>query len=213
VATGTYALSFGLPTTINLLGYTESNAQLLTIPVYVFACIMTVINALCSDRLHLRSPFILLPYISGLIGTTICLTVSPEKKPGVIYFAMFLIASGLFPNTPAIVAWIANNTAGQWKRATAMALEFTFGNLIGGVVGSNIFLAREKPGYRTGYLVEVSFITVGFVVLAIQVLLLLRDNRTKAKIVAQAESEERAEQLREEMKDFGDKSPFFKYTL
>jgi len=130
VATGTYALSFSLPTTINILGYTEANAQLLTIPVYTFACMCVLVNALLADRFLLRWPFVVFPLFFSLIGIVIARTVSPEDKPGVIYLAMFFVAGGTFPCTPAIVAWLSNNLAGQWKRATGMALEFTIGTSI-----------------------------------------------------------------------------------
>jgi len=211
-ASGTYALSFGLPTTINLLGYTAANAQLLTIPVYFFACCMTVLNAVVADRLGRRFQAVLSPYVIGLVGITICLTVSPVTKPGVIYFAMFLVASGLFPCTPAIVSWISNNLAGQWKRAVGMALEFTLGNGIGGCVGSNIFLTREKPEYRTAYLIEVAFFSFGWVLAITQLLLLVRANRKKEAILA-ATAEGERERLDEDYKDEGDKNPTFMYTL
>ena len=211
VSTGTYALSFGLPTTINQLGYTAANAQLLTIPVYFFACVCCIINALSADRLRLRSPFIIIPYISGVIGTIICLTVSPVEKPGVIYFAMFLVAAALFPNTPCIVAWISNNLAGQWKRATGMALEFTIGNLVGGVIGSNIFLERQKPTYSIGYDIEITFMVLGIVIALTQVFTLKRANGIKAEQVKKAEEEGR--DLDAEYKDLGDKNPTFRYTL
>lgn len=122
VACGTYAISFSLPTVINELGYTAAKAQLLTIPVYAYACIIVLCNALSADHFMIRSPHIVVPLTSCLIGNIIAFTVSPIEKPGVVYFSMFLIAGGLFPNTPAFVAWLSNNLAGQWKRATGMAL-------------------------------------------------------------------------------------------
>ncbi|KAL7912456.1 MFS general substrate transporter [Trichoderma velutinum] len=181
-----YLGSIILPTTINLLGYTAANAQLLTIPIYAFAF--------------------------GLSGVIICLVISPKEKPGVIYFANFLVASGLFPTIPGIVCWISNNLAGQWKRSIGMALEFTLGNLIGGVVGSNIFLSREGPEFRTAYLVLASFFSAGIVTTIAQLCLLLWANRADERLIESIPLEDR-EQLEEERKDDGDKSPFFKYTL
>jgi MFS family permease len=212
ISTGTYALSFSLPTTISILGYTAAKAQLLTIPVYAFACIMCVLNAVIADKLERRYQALLIPYVVGLIGVIICLTVSPEDKPGVIYFAMFLVASGLFPTTPAIICWISNNLAGQWKRSVGMALEFTLGNLIGGVVGSNMFLSRESPTFRTAYRISVAFFSLGILTCTIQLWLLIVANRKSKVLVADAAVEDR-EGMDKELKDDGDKSPFFRYTL
>ncbi|RFU28082.1 hypothetical protein B7463_g8247, partial [Scytalidium lignicola] len=209
ISTGTYSLSYSLPTTINLLGYTAANAQLLTIPIYAFACIMCILNAIIADKIAKRFQAIVIPYFIGLAGVIICLVVHPEEKPGVIYFAMFLVASGLFPTTPAIVCWISNNVAGQWKRSIGMALEFTLGNLIGGVVGSNIFLARESPSFRTAYLVLASFFSVGIVTSTTQLWLLTSANRKKERLIEATPLEDQ-ERLDMEWKDEGDKSPFFR---
>lgn len=212
IATGTYALSFGLPTTIHLLGYTKANAQLLTVPVYFFGCMVCVFNATMSDRTKLRSPFILIPYFTGLIGIIICLTISPKDRPGVIYLAMFFVCAGLFPCTPCIVAWLSNNLAGQWKRAVGMALEFTLGNLIGGCIGSNVFFEREAPFYYTGYRIEVSFYSAGVLLACLQAFLLIRENRKRNGIIQGLSDLERA-RLDKDKKDLGDKNPLFKYTL
>ncbi|KAL3480496.1 major facilitator superfamily domain-containing protein [Aspergillus californicus] len=146
VGMGTYSVAFGLPTTITLLGYSAANAQLLTVPVYAFAGLMTLLNAYIADRLGRRYQGVAVPFSLSIAGIVICLTVSPQDKPGVIYFAMFILAGSMFPASPAVVAWIGNNMAGQWKRAIGMALSFSIANLAGGCIGSNIFLEREQPG-------------------------------------------------------------------
>jgi hypothetical protein len=46
-----------VPAVIQQLGYSSANAQLLTIPIYVFAMIMTIIFAFWSDRAKQRSPW------------------------------------------------------------------------------------------------------------------------------------------------------------
>ncbi|KAF1809219.1 MFS general substrate transporter [Eremomyces bilateralis CBS 781.70] len=210
--TGTYSLSYSLPTTIKLLGYSAANAQLLTVPIYAFACVVCVVNAVVADKLQRRFQSIIIPFLLGLCGFIICLTVSPTEKPGVIYFAMFLVASGLFPTVPGIVCWISNNLAGQWKRSIGMALEFTLGNLIGGVVGSNIFLSGESPEFRSAYLVLASIFSVGILTTITNLFVLVSANRKDAKSLKSLSPAE-LERFHEETKDDGDKSPFFKYTL
>ncbi|KAL4861394.1 major facilitator superfamily domain-containing protein [Aspergillus spectabilis] len=161
VGMGTYSVAFGLPTTITLLGYSAAIAQLLTVPVYVLAGLMTLVNAYVADRLGRRYQGVVVPFIPSIVGIIICLTVSPRKKPGVIYFAIFILGGSMFPASPAVVAWIGNNMAGQWKRAIGMALSFSIANLAGGCIGSNIFLQREQPEYPTAYRIEVSIYALG----------------------------------------------------
>lgn len=92
-----------------------------------------------------------------------------------------------------------------------MALEFTFGNLIGGVVGSNIFLAKEAPVYKTGYHVEISFYSAGVVLCLVQLAWLVHENRKRASQVQGMPDDQRAN-LDAENKDLGDKNPLFRYT-
>lgn len=209
---GTYALSFSLPTTIKILGYTAAQAQLMTIPVYAFASIMCVLNAWVSDRLGRRYHAVVIPYLIGIIGFIICITVDPVEKPGVIYLAMFFIATALFPTTPSVVCWMANNLSGQWKRAVGMALTFTGGNLIGGVVGSNIFLARESPNFHTAYYIMVAVFGAGILVATFKLWLLIATNKNRDSLIGSM-PEERLAILDEETKSLGDHSPFFRYTL
>ncbi|EFW17244.1 hypothetical protein D8B26_003972 [Coccidioides posadasii str. Silveira] len=207
----TYALSYSLPTMINLLGYSAANAQLLTIPVYAFGCIICVLNSVLSDRYKHRAAFIIAPMGMTMIGLIIGMAVDPTKLPGVIYFALFLVAGGIFSGIPTTVAWTSNNLAGQWKRAVGMALQFTLGNLVGGTVGSNIFLVKEKPKYMTAYSVLFSVTACAFLSGWALLFCIRRWNAQKASLVEQAEREGR--DLDAECKDLGDKNPYFKYTL
>ncbi|KAK2789192.1 hypothetical protein FQN52_006284 [Onygenales sp. PD_12] len=211
ICTCTYSLSYALPTMINLLGYSAANAQLLTIPVYACGCIVSILNSLLSDRLQQRAAFFLLPIACVMVGLIIGLATPPETLPGVVYFAFFLVSAGIFSAIPTTVSWISNNLAGQWKRAVGMGLQFTVGNLVGGTVGSNIFLSREKPRYRTAWAVLFAFITTAFVSGWVLLAMLKRWNRQKEAKVQEAEREGR--DLERENEELGDGSPLFKYVL
>ncbi|PGG97670.1 hypothetical protein AJ79_09129 [Helicocarpus griseus UAMH5409] len=196
---------------INLLGYSAANAQLLTIPVYACGCIISIINSLLSDRLQMRAAFFIAPIATVMVGLIVGLATPPETLPGVVYFAFFLVSAGIFSAIPTTVSWISNNLAGQWKRAVGMGLQFTVGNLVGGTVGSNIFLSREKPRYTTAWAVLFSFISSAFLSAWALLYLLRKWNARKAVLVEQADREGR--DLDSECKDLGDKNPHFRYTL
>lgn len=56
-------------------------------------------------------------------------------------------AGGLYCLTPAFTVWIALNSAGQTKRAAAIGIGVFFAGL-GGIPGSNIYLAQEAREFR-----------------------------------------------------------------
>lgn len=86
-----YGISLFLPTIIKALGYKTTTAQLLTVPIYVFAACMTILFAWFSDRAGKRSPFILPNMVVILIGFIMCISSS---KPGVVYAGIFIAAAG-----------------------------------------------------------------------------------------------------------------------
>jgi predicted permease len=113
----------------------------MTIPIYVFALVMTVIVAFWSDRKQQRTPFIMFGFSIALVGFTgMLVTRRYEDIPGVSYFFLFLVAAGLYSPFICIVCLIGNNLAPSSKRAVGMALLISMGNL-GGICGSNIYLA------------------------------------------------------------------------
>ncbi|KAJ4302715.1 hypothetical protein N0V90_001605 [Kalmusia sp. IMI 367209] len=104
--------------------------------------------------------------------------------------------------------FVGNNLSGQWKRASGTALMISVGNL-GGVAGTNIYLAREAPYYWTGYGVSLGVIfcsTLAAVFL-----------RWKLKAINRARDEMNLDDIydkytEEELWYMGDESPLFRYT-
>ncbi|EHK99674.1 putative Uncharacterized transporter [Glarea lozoyensis 74030] len=77
-----YTLSLFLPTIIKELGYKAAEAQLLTVPPYAVATILTLLVAVASEKTKKRAPFILASTSLAIIGYIILLT-APRSKPGV----------------------------------------------------------------------------------------------------------------------------------
>ncbi|SPQ22972.1 a6b7797f-7c22-47a5-81fe-af5e241fd7b4 [Thermothielavioides terrestris] len=157
-----YGISLFLPTIIHQLGYQSSQAQLMTVPIYITAAILAVVVAYCSDRLGKRSPFILGFMLMMLVGFAICITTDPKENPRVVYGGVFVAACAIFPAFPGVIAWLANNLAGSLKRSVGMALQIGVGNL-GGAMASNFYRARDAPGYRLGHGLELGFIVAGII--------------------------------------------------
>lgn len=144
-----YATSFFTPTILNQLGWTAIRAQVMTIPVFVTATVVTLSCAVLSDKLKHRYGFTILGCCVATVGYVI-LICQREVSVGVRYFAVFMITSGGYIAQPVVMAWISNNMGGHYKRSIASSMQVGFGNS-GGLVASNVFLNSEKPYYPTGF--------------------------------------------------------------
>lgn len=135
-----YGVSLFLPTIIKELGYASTTAQLLTVPIYVTAAVITVAVAWLADKKRIRSPFILGALFFQLIGFVMCISTG---HAGVTYAGIFIAACAIYPTQPSNVTWLSNNLAGSYKRAVGMGLQISVGNLAGGTYprfGSYMYL-------------------------------------------------------------------------
>lgn len=204
-----YAFNFTLPTIINRLGYSRTNAQLLTVPIYVLAIICNISSGYLADRLRTRWLFIVVPSSLAILALVGLISVPHPRLPGLAYFLLFLLPAGLYPGILAIVTWQSNNIAPSAKRAIGMAVFLMIGNL-GGLAGSNIFLTREAPHYWTGYGTG-----IGFCIVAIfcAVILRLAFTRINKKRDALDEDEVRAKHSDGELEAMGDSGPLYRYVV
>lgn len=148
VATVVYGISFVLPGIVNSLGYSNIKAQAMTAPPYVFACIVTILSGVAADRYRQRALAIALPNTMAVIGFVIIIaSIRSTDIPGVTYFGIFLMAGGLYPVSPGVMAWVALNMAGSMKRAAGIALMMSIAQL-GGVC-----ILLFAPGLILGLLV------------------------------------------------------------
>lgn len=130
-----------------------------------------------------------------------------------------LAAGGMYCLAPAIATWISLNHAGQAKRAAAIAIG-VFCTQLGGIMGSNIFLANEKrelnecggsslAQYPTGFGLSLGLMFVGCIILpAIYWVLVGRINRKRA---AMLDEDINAKFTPEELTALGDLSPYYRY--
>ncbi|KAK2803782.1 hypothetical protein FQN51_003012 [Onygenales sp. PD_10] len=199
----TFGFIFTLPSVITELGYSAANAQLMTIPVYVFALLVTITASFLSDRYESRSNFIIYPSIIGTIGYIGLLALPHPGLPGATYGMLFVVAFGLYPVIVGILSWNANNLAGSWKRSIGVALQISIGGL-GGAVGSNIFLSKEAPHYWTGYGVSLGGNILG---LFAAVFLRWKLNKANKEREAMSLDEIHEKYTDEELREMGDRTP------
>ncbi|KAK5126480.1 hypothetical protein LTR85_010716 [Meristemomyces frigidus] len=211
VAVVVYGISYVLPTIIAGLGYSAVKAQAMTAPPYVFACIFVWVSGLLADRFKARALSVIIPNAIAAIGFVIIIaSVRYDNVPGVTYFGLFLMAAGLYAVSPAVMAWTALNMAGSMKRAVGMALMLSISQL-GGIMGSNIFLADEAPTYPTGFGICLTMLVLfGVIWPTIYYFILRRINQKRDGI---SEEEVMAKYSEEELAEMGDESPLFRYAL
>ncbi|KAK6369411.1 hypothetical protein LTS17_009754 [Exophiala oligosperma] len=141
----TYAAAYFLPIVLRQgLGFSEAAAQCLSTPCYVFASILGLIQSVISDRIGLRTPFLLFNCVIEVIGVVV---LGYAKQSGVRYFGAFLIIGGANSNIPLSLTYQANNIRGVWRRAFCSATIVGAGG-IGGIIGSLTFRSQDAPQYR-----------------------------------------------------------------
>jgi hypothetical protein len=105
IADDRFSFTATVPAVIQQLGYSSANAQLLTIPIYVFAMLMTIIFAFWSDKVQQRSPFIMAGYSIAAVGFIGQLAIPHTRLPGLTYGFLFPVAAGLYCPFVHIVSW------------------------------------------------------------------------------------------------------------
>jgi MFS family permease len=149
IATSGYSTAYFIPTILAGFGYTSEQAQLHTIPVYVVCTFLCLTTGWASDRLKHRYSFIMVGVVVATIGYIILLCQT-GLSTSVLYFATFLVLGGVYIVQPMTMVWLTNNMGGHYKRSFGAAIQIGLGN-VGGIIGSNIYIATEAPRYHTGF--------------------------------------------------------------
>ncbi|KAF8340726.1 MFS general substrate transporter [Cantharellus anzutake] len=219
-----YAFALFAPSIINQLGYRATPANLLSVPIYVWAAILTVGVGYMADRTGHRGWYNLGFSSLGVVGYAILIA---SRHAGLSYFATYLAASGIYPVIRE--AWMSNNVEGSYKRSVSLGIIISFGN-INGAVSSNIYRAKDKPWYRLGHTIVLVYIIMGIITSLLFHFFLDRENEKRdrgerdERILDRYESEEVAKRehhgmggtfvsLDEARREKGDEWSGYRYTL
>jgi cyanate permease len=142
-----YTITLFLPTIITDMGYTATQAQLLSITPYIIAFIITMAVAVLVEKQKRRAPYIISGSAMAIIGYILLIT---SRWPGLSYAGTILAVGGMFSSTTIIVSWPATNISGQTKRATASALQISVG-IIAGAIGTQLYRAEWSPRFFVGH--------------------------------------------------------------
>lgn len=207
-----YGIGLFLPTIINQLGYKAAIAQLLTIPIYITAAILTIIVCYFSDKAakagKSRSPYVFFPMLAILGGFIMAIAGSAAGNvPGVVYAGVFIATCGIYPAFPGNITWMSNNLAGSYKRAAGMAFHIGVGNL-GGAMASNFYRTVDAPKFLLGHGLEIMFCVIGLIAVVALRLNYMRINKKRDSL-----QDDGSEYNDQQLSEMGDRAPTFRYQL
>lgn len=201
-----YSLSFFTPTILKQLGWTSVHAQILTIPVYACSFFVTIIVAICTDRLRHRYAFAMLGIFLTTIGYGILLA-QEYVQVSTRYIALFLVAAGSNITQPVVLVWLNNNMGGHYKRSLSAAMQIGFGNC-GGIVASNIYITTQAPTYPIGFGVSLALMLICGLFCTVLLIGLRMENIKRDR----GERDGRYDLPKEDLENLGDDHPSFRFT-
>ena len=202
-----YAFSLFLPSIIAGLGWNTSvvRAQLMSVPPYAAAAILTVVIGFVADRTRARGLCNICVSVLGVAGFAMLLG---SDQPAIQYVGTFLGALGIYPCISNTISWMANNVEGVYKRGVVLGFVIGWGNL-NGVVSSNIYY--NAPRFPEGHGVVMGYMAVFLFGGSVLMTLLLRRENAKRR---RGERDYLVQGLGErEVEALGDKRPDFFYTV
>lgn len=193
------------------MGFSNTNAQLLTVPPYVAGAVAAVCFSLLSDRFHWRMPFVVIPLAMVTTGYSIILSLDGELEEtiGVALFSIILVCMGLYPVHPATSAWSSNNLPSSSQRSIGLAFNICVGN-IGGIIGSFMYIEKEGPAYYTGFGLSVALAGSSLIMALVLDLHYYLENKKRKRM---SEEDVRQQYSGAELMAMGERSPLFTYTI
>ncbi|KAG7410616.1 major facilitator superfamily domain-containing protein [Fusarium sp. MPI-SDFR-AT-0072] len=206
IVTTSYSGSFFTPTILRQLGWTSIRAQIMSIPIFLFATMCALVSAIASDKTKHRSGFILGGCLFTTVGYVILLNMM-SVSVGIRYMALFFIVGGGYIAQPIVLVWVSNNMAGHYKLGVASAMQIGFGN-IGGIIASNIFVTTQAPTYPLGFGLGLGLVWLCGLSSLVFLFYIRRENRLRD----QGGRDHRYDLPEDEKNNLGDDHPSFRFT-
>lgn len=206
-----FGLALFTPSIVRAMGYSSIRTQLMTVPPYAVAFVLSIIVAWFSDKYKSRGIPMILTLLLSLAG--IIMFYVGRTVP-VRYTGLFFLLGGIYANGPCLIAWIPNNTAGHTRRATAIAMNCVCNN-IGGIVSTWIFPSKDAPYFLFAARFMLSMNVIFLVLTVVVMWVCSRENKKKddpeyrERLLGPISELSFAEQLDK----LGDHHPDYKYIL
>ncbi|KAK4124671.1 MFS general substrate transporter [Parathielavia appendiculata] len=197
-------LSVFMPTILTDLGWTDTKAQLMSVPPYVAACLVAIAIAYGSDKTQQRGIWLAAFSCLAVVGFAILRWV---ETPNIRYMALYFVTVGAFPGGPGFLSWAMNNSAGPAVRAVTSGYVVTLGT-IGGIVATWTYVQADSPRYYTGHSINLGGQIAVVCLSLFGILYCARENRVRAA----GKRDHRLEGLTEqEQEQLGNRHPSYRY--
>ncbi|THX52523.1 putative MFS transporter [Aureobasidium pullulans] len=153
ISTPFSSLSLFTPTITAGLGFKDLTAQLMTVPPYAVAYVVTLLVSWSADHFDARALHSAIFATVGAIGF-LASAVLPPDAYNARYGCLIVAAAGSFSCIPPLLGWLSSNLHSTAAAGLAIALNISFG-APGQITGVWIYKAEEKKkGYPTGHWVN-----------------------------------------------------------
>ncbi|KAL1677796.1 major facilitator superfamily domain-containing protein [Schizophyllum commune] len=185
--------------------------EVIRVPPYVPAAVLTVVVAHISDRFKCRGPCILICLPMPIIGYALAIRATNDYER---YAAVFLMAAGIYPSGPCILSILPNNTSGHYKKATTTAMQLAIANAAG-FLATFVYTEDQKPKYIKGHTIALTFVALAWVLIAANVCYCLRENKARREGRRQGNIQQYLDLVAagKTRAPIGDRHPDFRFTL
>ncbi|KAF2086909.1 MFS general substrate transporter [Saccharata proteae CBS 121410] len=205
IITPIYSFSLFLPTLIKTLGYTSIKAQLFTVPPNIGGFFSVLLVGHYSDKYRVRGPFMIGLALVAIAGYIMQIA---SQRPLTKYGGTFLVAAGVFPCSPLVMGWLANNLAPHYVRATGIGFQIMIANTAA-FIATFTYLQKDalSPKYTTGHAINIGVLCFSLILSTANLIYCSWENRKRA-------TGQRDSRLAEgDEGSLGYRHPAFKYTL
>lgn len=151
------SLSLFTPTLTAGLGFANLEAQLMTVPPYAVAYVVSILTAWSADHFNARALHSAVLSSIGAAGF-MASALLPADAYKSRYGCLIVAASGAFSCIPPLLGWLSSNIHSTAGAGLAIALNVSWG-APGQIVGVWIYKANEKEkGYPTGHWVNTAML-------------------------------------------------------
>ncbi|KAL4731788.1 hypothetical protein ACLX1H_000779 [Fusarium chlamydosporum] len=161
------SLSLFTPSITAGLGFADLRAQLMTVPPYAAAYVVTLLVSWSADKYNARALHSAVFSLIGAVGFIASATL-PADSYSPRYGCLIIAACGSFACIPPLLGWLSSNLHSTAAIGLAIALNISMG-APGQIVGVWIYKADEaKKGYPTGHWVNAGlllFVSAGCVMM------------------------------------------------
>ncbi|ESK89336.1 mfs allantoate [Moniliophthora roreri MCA 2997] len=162
---------------IKSFGYTTKQTLILSTPGGAVAALTVLLCGWYSDKKSERMIPIVLALIPTIVGSAMLIGLNDSGNKGALLFAIYLI--GTYGSALSTVyAYNASNTGGHTKKSTINAMTLVSFS-IGNIIGTEIFLPKDAPGYIPGKIAIMILLTVQLFVCFLLRWINLRLNKKK----------------------------------